>query len=232
MNQFLKKTVFIWGLTLLISAVAIAQQTEAEKEAAYTKVVTERAGKIVAVLGVTDQKKSDKVRDIIADQYKNLNTIHDKRNAAIKALKSQANQNPNSKEDIKKLEDDAMLKLSKLHKKYLKKLSKELSGDQIEMVKDGMTYRVLPITYKGYQEMLPNLSTEQKKQILAYLTDAREFAMDAESSEKKHGWFGKYKGRINNYLSAQGINMKEASIEWQNRIKAAEEAKKQKAQVN
>jgi len=48
--------------------------------------------------------------------------------------------------------------------------------------------------------------------------------MDAESSDKKHAWFGKYKGRINNYLSNEGINMKEVSLAWEKKIR--EEAKK------
>ena len=68
--------------------------------------------------------------------------------------------------------------------------------------------------------MLPNLTAEQKSQINTYLTEAREFAMDAESSEKKHAWFGKYKGKINNYLSAAGIDMKKAGQEWEGRRKA------------
>jgi hypothetical protein len=34
--------------------------------------------------------------------------------------------------------------------------------------------------------------------------------MDGCSSEEKHAIFGKYKGRINNYLSSQGIDLKAA----------------------
>ena len=74
--------------------------------------------------------------------------------------------------------------------------------------------------------MLPDLTEAQKTQILAWLTEAREHAMDAESSEKKHAWFGKYKGKINNYLSAQGIDMKKAGQEWEKRIKDAQASKK------
>jgi Protein of unknown function (DUF3826) len=69
--------------------------------------------------------------------------------------------------------------------------------------------------------MLPNISEVQRTQIVTYLTEAREYAVDAESSDKKHAWFGKYKGRINNYLSAAGIDMKKAGQEWEERIKAA-----------
>jgi hypothetical protein len=73
-----------------------------------------------------------------------------------------------------------------------------------------MTYGVAPLTYKGYLELLPDLSEEQKSQILAWLIEAREYAMDAGSAEKKHWWFGKYKGRINNYLSSAGYDLKQA----------------------
>ena len=82
-----------------------------------------------------------------------------------------------------------------------------------------MTYDVLHVTYNGYNNMILNLTEEQKKQIMTWLIEAREFAMDAESSDKKHAWFGKYKGRINNYLSAQGYNLKKEGEDWEKRIK-------------
>lgn len=90
-----------------------------------------------------------------------------------------------------------------------------------------MTYNVLNVTYTAYQDMIPTLTEEQKKQILTWLTEAREKAMDAESSDKKHAWFGKYKGRINNYLSAAGIDMKKEEAAWQQRIKERKAAAKQ-----
>lgn len=199
-----------------------------EKEA-YKQVVTGRAAKIVKTLGLTDAKKTTKITQVIAQQYIDLNAIHDARNAAVKNVKEQNKDNKEKAEsNIKALEAKADKKLSKLHRKYIAKLNKNLKSEQVEMVKDGMTYGVLPITYKGYQEMLPNLTEEQKKQILVYLTEAREHAMDAESSEKKHGWFGKYKGKINNYLSAAGIDMNKASKEWQQRIKEEASGKKDK----
>jgi len=69
--------------------------------------------------------------------------------------------------------------------------------------------------------MIPTLTEAQKKQIYAWLVEAREHAMDAESSEKKHAWFGKYKGRINNYLSAAGYNLKKEGEDWEKRKKTA-----------
>jgi len=108
-------------------------------------------------------------------------------------------------------------KIAVLHGQFLTRLAKDLNPQQVDGVKDGMTYNVLHVTYRAYEEMLPNLTEEQKARILSDLTEAREHAMDAESSEKKHAWFGKYKGRINNYLSAAGIDMKKASEDWAKR---------------
>jgi hypothetical protein len=68
--------------------------------------------------------------------------------------------------------------------------------------------------------MLPDLTDQQKAQILAWLVEAREKAMDAGSSREKHAWFGKYKGKINNYLSAAGYDLKKADRDLAERRKA------------
>jgi hypothetical protein len=80
----------------------------------------------------------------------------------------------------------------------------------VDQVKDGMTYGVLRVTYDTYLRMMPDLREEQKRQIMAWLVEARELAMDEGTSEEKHKVFGKYKGRINNYLSAAGYDLKQA----------------------
>ena len=49
--------------------------------------------------------------------------------------------------------------------------------------------------------------------------------MDQGSSKAKHAVFGKYKGRINNYLAKQGYDMKQAENQWRQRIKARSAAR-------
>jgi hypothetical protein len=178
-----------------------ATANAAEKEAAYTRTITSRAEKIVNNLKLQDAAKNARLVQIIAGQYRNLNGIHE------------------SKTDVE-------AKLATLHQTYLAQLSAELTPEQVDAVKDGMTYGVLPITYKGYQEMIPTLTNEQKQQIKTWLTEAREHAMDAESSEKKHWWFGKYKGRINNYLSSAGYDLKKEGDAWEKRRQDAKEKAK------
>lgn len=202
---------FLGWCLLLVSASGVRAQDDA-----YTRVITERAAKITATLGLTDAGKADRVTQLIAGQYRRLNDLQESRKTEAADLK--AKEAPAS--EMTALESRTEKKRNELHDVYIKALSSELTAAQVDQVKDGMTYRVLPITYQGYLDMLPNLTAEQKSQILSYLTEAREHAMDAETSEKKHAWFGKYKGKINNYLSASGIDMKKAGQEWQERRNA------------
>ncbi len=117
--------------------------------------------------------------------------------------------------------------LAARHTLFLSKLGKELSAEQIEKVKDQMTYNKVAVTYNAYLDELPQLTETQKAQLKAWLVEAREKAIDAGSSDQKTAIFGKYKGRINNFLSQQGYDMKKAGEEWQKRIKERAAAKAQ-----
>ncbi|MBK7097136.1 MAG: DUF3826 domain-containing protein [Sphingobacteriales bacterium] len=144
----------------------LAAQAPLDRE--YKAVAENRANKIVVRLGITDSSAFYKVRDIIAEQYIDLKNIHENRDAQIKAIKETngiSNQsNPESK--IQLVQQNADNQLEKLHKAYMSKLSQHLSAAQVEKVKDGMTYGVLPITYKGYLEMIPRLSKEEKNSFM------------------------------------------------------------------
>jgi hypothetical protein len=184
-------------------------------------VQIQRAEKITTVLKIDDTAKTIRVRDLIARQYHDLSVIHAKRDGALQAAKAPGATDRTAAETATKLaRAEAEAAQDKLHPEFLSRLAGELTPAQIDQVKDGMTYGVLPLTFHVYQEMLPNLTAEQKAQILAWLTEAREHAMDASTSEEKHAWFGKYKGRINNYLSKAGIDMKQAEKEMSQHQKA------------
>jgi Spy/CpxP family protein refolding chaperone len=205
---------------------AAAKKAAADEEAAYTRAITQRADKIVTPMNLSDTGKATRVRDLIAQQYRHLNEIHTWQEEQVKAAKDKAGTDKAAAEaQVKHLEAKARERLTRLHGKYLARLEAELTPAQVEQVKDGMTYGVVPITYNGYLAMLPNLTETQKSQIMTWLVEARELAMDAGSSEKKHATFGKYKGKINNYLSAAGYNMKQAGEDWQKRLKAEQAAK-------
>jgi hypothetical protein len=195
--------------------------TTADEEAAYTRTITERADKIVAPLALDDASKSTRVRDLIVTQYRGLREIHDARDAKIAQAPQGAGDNTVADAWKSLARKEADLKTFPLHRAFVARLEAELTLEQVNQVKDGMTYGVVPITFKRYNELLPNLTVEQRATVLANLLEAREYAMDGGSSDEKHAWFGKFKGRINNYLSAEGYNMKQAEQDLAEREKAA-----------
>jgi hypothetical protein len=211
-------------IMVLVFFTSIAQQ---HLDPEYIKVTNERASKIVVKLELANPAKEKAVTEIIAQQFRDLSEIQDGRDAEIKKIKEDsALAKEKQTEKIDKLKSKADESIAKLHKSYLKKLGKELSEDKVTEVKDGMTYGVLPITVAGYNDMLSNLTEAQKEYIYKALVEAREHAMDGGSSKEKHGWFGKYKGRINNYLSKEGYDLNKESADWHKRL---EEREKEKA---
>ncbi|MBQ6653434.1 MAG: DUF3826 domain-containing protein, partial [Prevotella sp.] len=110
-------------------------------------------------------------------------------------------------------------KLYRSHWGFLADLSRYLKPQEIDKVKDVMTFDVVKVTYEAQCDMIPTLKEEEKQQIMAWLIEARELAIDAESSKKKHEVFGKYKGRINNYLAKRGYDLTKEREAWYKRIK-------------
>jgi len=195
-------------------------------EADFRKTLHDRSVKIVNTLNLTDSVKYNDVVNLVTDQYFNLNKVHDKTKESIAAIKSTPLPNEDNDSCIQKEEAQKTAQLKKIHEKFIAQLQKSLTENQIEKIKDGMTYKVMPVTYTAYHDMIPTLTAEQKEKIYGWLKEARELAMDEGSSEDKHKVFGKYKGRINNYLSKQGYDMKVEEKGWQQRIKDREAAKK------
>ena len=182
----------------------------AAKAAAYARVLDERATKIVATLGIADAVKSNRVHVIIVKQYRDLSEIHEARDEQISAAKEKAGDDKTTANAaIEPARAAAQSKIEQLHAVYLKKLAGELTSEQVDQVKDGMTYGVAPNTYAVYLKMYPELTAAQKLQIKLFLHEARELAMDGSTSAEKHTVFGKYKGKINNYLSKAGYDAKQ-----------------------
>ena len=198
------------GFVTFISPLALAAD-EPPSEA-----LLNRSAKIVAQLELDDTVQIERVTLIIARHYADLGPVHDARDVSVAAAKSAQDE-----EGINRARDLAAARQAELRAAFLGRLAAELSPAQIDAVKDGLTYGVLPNTFRVYQEMLPDLTPEQSRQLYAWLYEAREHAITAGSSDEKHGWFGKYKGKINNYLSKAGIDMKAAEKAMFDRRKQA-----------
>lgn len=202
-----------------ISAGAVDLNKE-NRDPKYVESIVNRSQKIVDKLGLTDVKVAKDVCNIIANRYFELNDIYEIRDAKVKNVKESGLTGDAKNEALKAAENEKDAALYRSHFAFPASLSLFLNEEQIEAVKDGMTYGVVKVTYEATLDMIPSLKEEEKVQIYAWLVEAREFAMDAENSNKKHAAFGKYKGRINNYLAKRGYNLTKEREEWAKRVKA------------
>jgi len=176
------------------------------RDPAYVKTIVERSMKATDGLSKTWTVDGQNVLNIIANRYFKLNDIYAERDELKTTDKQLAEAQCDSK-------------LYRSHFGFIADLSIYLSQEEIDKVKDVMTFDVVKVTYDAQCEMIPSLTEEEKEQIMAWLIEARELAIDAESSNKKHEVFGKYKGRINNYLSSRGYDLTKEREEWYKRIK-------------
>jgi hypothetical protein len=202
-----------------ISAGAVDLNKE-NRDPKYVESIVNRSQKIVDKLGLTDVKVAEDVCNIIANRYFELNDIYEIRDAKVKTVKESGLTGDAKNKALKAAENEKDAALYRSHFAFPASLSLFLNEEQIEAVKDGMTYGVVKVTYEATLDMIPSLKEEEKVQIYAWLVEAREFAMDAENSNKKHAAFGKYKGRINNYLAKRGYNLTKEREEWAKRVKA------------
>lgn len=202
-----------------ISAGAVDLNKE-NRDPKYVESIVNRSQKIVDKLGLTDAKVAEDVCNVIANRYFELNDIYEIRDAKVKTVKESGLTGDAKNAALKAAENEKDAALYRSHFAFPASLSLFLNEEQIEAVKDGMTYGVVKVTYEATLDMIPSLKEEEKVQIYAWLVEAREFAMDAENSNKKHAAFGKYKGRINNYLAKRGYNLTKEREEWAKRVKA------------
>jgi len=169
--------------------------TPEQTEAKYTAAIEGRTADILKILALSDTNKVARVHDIIMAQYRALNAWHEANDPKLKAAR--ADQEATAK---------IRASLKTLHAEFLSRLAENLTPEQIELVKDKMTYGKVQFTFAGYCAAYSDLSETNKQEILRLLKEAREEAMDGGSSDEKSAIFNRYKGKINNYLSKQGVH--------------------------
>jgi len=189
--------ILIIAIALLSAATFAAESnsTSAQAEAKYTQAIEGRTADILKILALSDTNKAARVHDIIIAQYRALNAWHDANDAKLKTVRADTNAVAHIRASLKTLHDD-----------FLSQLGQNLSPGQIDQVKDKLTYGKVQFMFAGYVAQYPDLSEANKQKILELLKEAREEAMDGGSAAEKTAVFQRYKGKINNYLSKEGIH--------------------------
>jgi hypothetical protein len=186
--------------------------TAAEKEAMYSTAIENRTADILKLLALEDPARSNRVHDVIVSQYRALKARDEVLNAAFGKDHSQR--------------ADLYQAISRpLHDQFLARLSAELTPEQLEKVKDKMTYGKVEFTRAGYCAIVPGLTDQDKAKIMELLKAAREEAMDGGSASEKSAIFQKYKDQINDYLNAHGHDVAQAFKDWNAKQELASKAK-------
>jgi hypothetical protein len=180
--------------------------SDAEKEAFYATTIENRVGDIIKALNLSDPDKAKAVHDILVAQYHDLRV----RDAAIDTRLKVDGKEVNYANRA----DQLAMQSKPLHDQFLSKLNAVLTPEQVEKVKDLMTYNKVGVTYKAYCAIIPNLTDADKAKIMEFLMAAREEAIDGGSAPEKSAIFQKYKDQINSYLDAQGHNTAKAFQDW------------------
>ena len=200
-------------LVVLIPTVKAVDLDSKNRDPKYVENISSRSIKIVDKLELKNKNVAENVLNIVANRYFELNDIFSKRDTAMSLIKQSALKGEAKNNALNAAQNEKEAALYRSHFAFPSDLSLYLNEKQIEAVKDGITFGVVKVTYDATLEMIPSLKEEEKTQILAWLKEGREFALDAETSNKKHEAFGKYKGRINNYLS-------NGATTWSRNVKA------------
>ena len=180
--------------------------TEAEKEAFYATTIENRVVDILKTLNLADEAKSNALHDVLVAQYHELRV----RDAAIDTRLKVDGKEVNYENRAAQL----AVQSKPLHDQFLTKLAASLTPEQVEQVKDLMTYNKVKVTYDAYCAIVPGLNDAEKAKILELLKAAREEAMDGGNAPEKSAIFQKYKDQINSYLDAQGHDTAKAFKDW------------------
>jgi hypothetical protein len=180
--------------------------TDAEKEAFYATTIENRVGDILKALNLSDPEKAKAVHDILVNQYHELRVRDATIDTRLKVNGKEVNY-ANRAEQL-------AIQSKPLHEQFLAKLGAVLGPDDIEKIKDLMTYNKVKVTYNAYCEMVPGITDEDKAKIMELLKAAREEAIDGGSAPEKSAIFQKYKDQINSYLNSHGHDTAKALKDW------------------
>lgn len=171
-----------------------------------------RAAELIRQLNIQDDRSRSQMQVLLTRHLDLLNDIFEHRRAAInKAEASTAESRELAAARAERAWAAANGEINKRYADFLGKLSLYLRPDQNEKLKDLMTEGGLQREYQRFQLLLPDLKEMHKAQIMAYLREARENAMNAETAKVRQDWFIKFRGRANNYLAGAGYDLRKAT---------------------
>jgi hypothetical protein len=201
---------------LLATAAALPSAPNVPREAdaaSYRQTIQTRAEKIAAQLGLPNPESSARVSGLIARQYLDLQQAQAARDARLASIRS-VQQDPTAAAAlIGEARRETEAAVAALHSAFLARLAGELSAGQIDRVKDRHDLRCSAPHLSGLSGNAPEPQRRPKGADPGLAHRGKGAGHGRVHREREHAWFGKYKGRINNYLAEAGFNLKQAEKE-------------------
>ncbi len=178
-----------------------------------------KAGEWVASLNLNDAEKEARIKTAITTHLKTIRDWHnDHPFTTVPAGINPVTGNRLSELDRQVIANSAMPK--SVHDDLLTTLNKDLSPEQVELVLDKYTVGKVAFTMKGYKAIVPDLKPEEESQILIYLKQAREQAIDFKNMNQISAIFEIYKTKSEQYLNSNGRNWKQLYKSYTDAVKA------------
>lgn len=188
-----------------------------------------KATEWVKALNLNDAAKEARVRNAIATHLKAVRDWHN----AHPLTEVPAGINPATGNTLSSMDRTIIshsAKPASVHENLMNVLKAELTPEQVETILDKYTIGKVEFTMKGYKAIVPDLKPEEEAQVLSYLKQAREQAIDFKNMKEISAIFEIYKTKCEQYLNSNGRNWHQLYKNYVNAIKAkkAEEKQKQK----
>lgn len=214
------KTLLIIGI-LFINAVVNAQSNQT----ATIEEESSKAKEWISSLSLNDKSKEERLTQVVATHLSAVKNWHNSHPAStVPAGINPLDGKPLSELHRQIIADSAMP--SKFHDDLMSGLRKDLNEEQVALVLDKYTIGKVAFTMKGYQAIVPNMTTAETTEIQKLLEKAREQAVDYKSMKEISAIFEIYKTQAEQYLNNNGRNWRQMYADYTKKIKAEKEAAK------
>jgi hypothetical protein len=202
-----------------LKAAAARAKSDADQEG--------KAAEWVASLSLNDSTKAARVAQVISTHLKTVRDWHnDHPFTTVPAGVNPRTGDRLSDLDRQMIADSAMPK--SVHENLVSGLRKDLTEEQVEAILDKYTVGKVAFTLKGYHAIVPDLTAEEEKVILAHLKQAREQAVDYKNMNQISAIFEIYKTKCEQHLNSQGRDWKALYKAYVNARKAEKSAQQGK----
>jgi len=192
------------GVSLRVDAAAPA---DADADAVQKKI-DQKVAKLLDAAQLSDSDKAAKVRPILSEWLGVMLKWHGEHDVELAKLWGHWNQ---ARSVVPKDEfpgeivayqiDEVYASLEPLYMKYLNRLAGELTGEQIDALKEHWSRSPgMKRTYEAYLEIVPDLSEKDKQVDHERLEKAREAAMLTDSDREIVAIYKRHKVKVEQYI--------------------------------